>query len=50
MKDKTEDKKTKKGFFSRMIEKFDKKMEEKSKSKSCCCGDKNNPGNKSCCS
>ncbi len=49
MKDKTEEKKTKKGFFSRMLEKLDKKMEEKAKSTSCCNGE-NNPGKNSCCS
>ncbi|MEK6646370.1 MAG: hypothetical protein AABY84_06835 [Candidatus Firestonebacteria bacterium] len=30
--------KIKKGFLSKIIDKFDKKLEEKSKQKSCCCG------------
>jgi len=49
MVDKPEEKKTKKGFFSRMFEKLDKKMEEKAKSKSCCCKPSDKGGN-SCCS
>lgn len=38
----------KKGFFARFIEKLDKKMEEKAKKGSCCCGSgkKDDP----CCS
>jgi len=49
MEGKPEEKKSKKGFFSRMFDKLDKLMEEKSKSSSCCCkpSDKEN---KSCCS
>jgi len=46
-----EDKKTNKtkGFFSRLAEKLDKKLEEKSKSKNpCCC--QSQPKDKSCCS
>ena len=49
MKDKAEEKKTKKGFFSRMFEKLDKKMEEKSKSGSCC-RKPSDKGGSSCCS
>ncbi len=49
MKNKTEEKKTKKGFFSRMLDKFDKKMEGKAKSTPCC-NQKNNSGKNSCCS
>lgn len=48
MKDKTEQKKGKKGFFARMIDKLDKKMQEKAKAKSCCCG--GDKPDKSCCS
>ncbi len=38
----------KKGFIARIIEKLDKKMEKKAKTKPCC--DKNRPSGKSCCS
>ncbi len=48
MKDRAEEKKTKKGFFSRMFDKLDKKMEEKAKSTPCCNG-KNNSGKDPCC-
>ncbi|MBU1913209.1 MAG: hypothetical protein KKB22_06745 [Candidatus Omnitrophica bacterium] len=48
MKDKVEEKKTKKGFFSRMFEKLDKKMEEKAKSGPCC--KPSDKGGGSCCS
>ena len=47
MENKSEVKK-KKGFFSRLIEKLDQKMEEKAKAASCCC--KSNKKDKSCCS
>ena len=49
MKDPAEEKKVKRGFFARMIDKMDKKMQEKAKAKSCC-GGEDNPGKKSCCS
>lgn len=39
----------KKGFFSKLIEKLDKKLEAKSKQSGCCCGPKNDKGD-SCCS
>ncbi|MDD5282140.1 MAG: hypothetical protein PHF69_05540 [Candidatus Omnitrophica bacterium] len=48
MKDLTDQGKIKKGFFARMIDKLDKKMQEKSKSKSCCNDGKSDK--KSCCS
>lgn len=48
MKNETEEKKTKKGFFSRMFEKLDKKIEEKVKSQSCC--KPSDKGGSSCCS
>lgn len=34
--------KAKKGLLSEIIDKLDKKLEEKSKQKSCCCGNSNN--------
>ena len=49
MEDKLEEKKTKKGFFARMFEKLDKKMEEKAKSQPCC-SKPSNKGGSSCCS
>jgi len=49
MKDLTDQGKIKKGFFARMIDKLDKKMQEKSKSKSCCCNN-GKSDKKSCCS
>jgi len=49
MENKLEEKK-KKGFFSRLIDKLDKKMEEKSKASSCGCKSNNQGENKSCCS
>jgi hypothetical protein len=49
MNEKTEVKKTKKGLFTKMFEKLDKKMDEKAKSSPCCC--QPNKSNKdSCCS
>jgi len=39
----------KKGFLARLIEKLDKKMEEKAKTKPCC-EDKNKDKEKPCCS
>lgn len=38
-----------KNFFQVLIEKIDKKMEEKSKSKPCCGGDKKDDTNSSSC-
>lgn len=40
--------KLKRGFFARLIDKLDKKMQEKAKSKSCCGGEAK-PDKKSCC-
>lgn len=37
-----------KGFFARLVEKVDKKMEEKAKKNPCSCSPKD--GNNSCCS
>ena len=42
--------KQKKGFFARLLDKLDKKMEEKAKSGSCCCKGDDSEGKKSCCS
>ncbi len=39
----------KKGFFGKLIEKLDKKMEEKAKAKPCC-DPKDKDKGKSCCS
>jgi hypothetical protein len=41
--------KTNKGFFAKLFDKLDKKMEEKSKLPSCCCCQDNKDKN-SCCS
>jgi hypothetical protein len=49
MKNKDDQKQAKKGFFARIIDKLDKKMQEKAKSASCCSGQKNK-GKNSCCS
>lgn len=38
-----------KGFFARLVEKIDKKIEEKAKKSSCSCGSGKN-GENSCCS
>ena len=43
------EKKEKKGFLARLIEKLDKKMEEKAKSQSCCTG-KDKSKDETCCS
>jgi hypothetical protein len=45
------DKKTneKKGFFARLFESLDKKMEAKAKDSCCCCGPKPKDGKKSSC-
>ena len=40
----------KKGFFARLMEGLDKKMEAKAKSGGCCCGPKSKDAeNKKCC-
>ena len=39
----------KKGFLAKLIEKMDKKLEEKSKQKSCCCGTTGKKDGNSCC-
>jgi hypothetical protein len=44
-----EEKSRKKGFLARLMEKLDKKMEERAKSKPCCGGDSDSKGS-SCCS
>lgn len=49
MKDNREEKKAKRGFFARIFDKLDKKLEEKAKSSSCC-NKQDNSGQKSCCS
>ncbi len=50
MKDNTGNKKGKvRTFFKGLFEKMDKKMEEKAKSKPCCCGPSDKEKN-SCCS
>jgi len=49
MKDKDGRKQAKKGFFAKIIDKLDKKMQEKAKSGPCCSG-RNNKGKNSCCS
>lgn len=45
---KSEIKKKKKGFFGKLVDKLDKKMEEKSKNTSCCGGSEKEKGS-SCC-
>lgn len=47
MEDKTAENKS--GFFSNLIDKLDKKMEEKAKAGSCGCKSENGGENKSCC-
>ncbi|MDP3042714.1 MAG: hypothetical protein Q8N62_08360 [Candidatus Omnitrophota bacterium] len=49
MKDLTGQEKVKRGFFARMIEKLDKKMEEKAREGKCC-GGSDKKERKSCCS
>lgn len=49
MEGKPVEKKSIKGFFSRLFDKLDRKMEEKSKSSSCCCKS-SDKADKSCCS
>ena len=42
----------KKGFFARLLDSLDKKMQEKAKSGSCCCcsgSEPKKPENKGCC-
>ena len=40
---------SKKGFIGRIVEKLDKKMEQKAKSSCCCSGDKGKNKGSSCC-
>ena len=49
MENKAEKKISKKGFFARLFDKIDKKLEEKAKSGCCCSKGDNNGGKKSCC-
>jgi len=49
MKEKVKDEIRKKSFFAKVFEKLDKKMEEKAKSKTCCCKASDKESN-SCCS
>lgn len=46
---KTKKENKKKGFFSRLVEKIDKRMEEKAKNSPCSCSSGKN-GDNSCCS
>lgn len=48
MEEKAQVNKPKKGFFGRLLDKLDKKLEEKAKS--CCCNSKGKQGGGSCCS
>jgi len=48
MENKPGEKKSEKGFFAKLLDKLDKKMEEKSKSS--CCNNDDRGGKKSCCS
>lgn len=50
MDGKTEEKNSEKGFFAKLFDKLDKKMQEKAKSGSCCCKGDNKEDKKSCCS
>lgn len=45
---KSKDQKSNKGFWSQLLDKLDKKIEEKSK-KSSCCGPSNKEKGSSCC-
>jgi len=49
MKDRVDQGKGRKGFFSRLMDKLDKKMQEKAKNSPCCCGE-DKSDKKSCCS
>ena len=48
MEEKQKEMRSKKGFFTRLFEKIDKKMEEKAKS-GCCCNSNDKGDKKSCC-
>ena len=48
MENKLKGKESKKGFWARLLENIDRKMEEKAKASSCCKG--NSGEKKSCCS
>jgi len=44
------EKKAKQGFFGSLIDKLDKRLKEKAKNTSSCCGgDKKDPNGSSCC-
>lgn len=49
MESKLEVKKSGKGFFAKLFDKLDKKMQEKAKSNPCCCKGDDKEGKKSCC-
>ena len=49
MENKPDNKKLGKGFFAKLFDKLDKKMEEKAKSSPCCCKGGSQEGKKSCC-
>ena len=49
MNNQADRKKIKRGFFARIIDKLDKKMQEKAKSRSCCSREVK-ASKKSCCS
>jgi hypothetical protein len=44
-----QDKKEKKGFWSRLLDTLDRKMEAKAKSSSCCCAPGAKSDQKKCC-
>ena len=48
MENKTPKEEKKKGFFAKLFEKLDKKLEDKAKKTGCCCGPKKESGD-SCC-
>jgi hypothetical protein len=50
MDNKTDKKDSGKGFFGRLLDKLDKKMQEKAKSGSCCCKAGSKESDKTCCS
>jgi len=50
MENKSEEIKSNKGFFAKLFDKLDKKMEEKAKSGSCCGKGDDRKEKKSCCS
>ena len=50
MENNLDNKKSEKGFFAKLFDKLDKKIEEKAKSSPCCCKGDSQEGKKSCCS